>query len=537
MPNKGKSILITGASGFIGRYLVEIYKEKYKIFAIARRSIEESNIAYHHNIHWLQCDITNKERLKEVAEYILNHGGISYVIHLAAYYDFDYKDRPEYDLTNIKGTEYILEMAKRLKPKRFLYASSLAACNFPKKGKIINEKTEPDADFAYARSKKEGEKLCRQYSKYFPCSVLRFAAVFSDWCEYAPLYQFLSTWLSGNWKSNILGGKGKSAITYIYLYDLYNLIDKVFTHSGNLKNYDVYNVSPDGCVSHKELYNIASRDYFGSTSKPFFMPKPIAYFGLLSLIILSKIRLMPKPFERLWMMKYVDLQLEVDSSYTRKTLGWKPTPRYHIKRRLLFLLVNMKSHTNNWHILNEAAMKHAASRVNLIIYDYLVENKEVLLTKINNQILSKFKTNLYPNFQKMSLIDFKAYTNSIYNLILASVRTGDRSLILKHIDEMALNRYSSGFKASEICGVLSDFQNILLLELLFKKDFQKMKQEIHDYISLSIQLAQDEIEDIYESIGRTISYKNLLSTQELDAFVQRKEMMKVLSDFYRNNPY
>ena len=137
----------------------------------------------------------------------------------------------------------------------------------------------------------------------------------------------------------------------------------------------------------------------------------------------------------------------------------------------------------------------------------------------------------------MSLIDFKAYTSSIYNLILASVRTGDRSLMLKYIDEMALSRYSSGFKASEICDVLSVFQNILLLELLFKKEFQNLKQEIHDYISLSIQLAQDQIEDIYESIGKSISYKNLLSPQEFDEFVQRKEMMKVLSDFYRNNPY
>jgi len=89
----------------------------------------------------------------------------------------------------------------------------------------------------------------------------------------------------------------------------------------------------------------------------------------------------------------------------------------------------------------------------------------------------------------------------------------------------------------EIVDLLSVFQNIMLLELLFKKDFQKMKQEIHDYITMSIQLAQDEIEDIYESIGRTISYKNMLSPEEFDTFIQRQEMMKVLSDFYRNNPY
>ncbi len=230
---KEKSILITGASGFIGRYLVDQYKENFKIYAVARRSIEESSISYHPNIHWLQCDITNTERLKEVGDYIHNNGGISFIIHLAAYYDFDYNDRPEYKLTNVEGTKNVLDLAKRLKPKRFIFASSLAACNFPKTGEVVSEKTNPDADFAYARSKKEGEKLCLQYSKYFPCSVLRFAAVFSDWCEYAPLYQFLLTWLSNSWKSRILGGKGNSSITYIYIHDLFNLVDKILLHSVN----------------------------------------------------------------------------------------------------------------------------------------------------------------------------------------------------------------------------------------------------------------------------------------------------------------
>ena len=35
----------------------------------------------------------------------------------------------------------------------------------------------------------------------------------ANWCEYAPLYVFLSTWLSKKWNARILGGRGASAIT------------------------------------------------------------------------------------------------------------------------------------------------------------------------------------------------------------------------------------------------------------------------------------------------------------------------------------
>lgn len=537
MKKNHRSILITGASGFIGKYFVEKFRDQYTLFALARRSIVQSGISYHPNIHWLQCDITNKDRLVEVGDHIKKNGGVSFIIHLAAYYDFDYKDKPEYLHTNVEGTRNMLLLAKELKPRHFIFASSLAACNFPARGTTINEETSPDADFAYARSKKQGELMCKEFSQFFPCTAIRLAAVFSDWCEYAPLYQFLKTWLGNNWKSRILGGKGESAITYIFILDLFNMVQQVFFNSGNLHNFNTFIASPEGSVSHNELYSIATRDYFGQTIKPLHFPKAVAFFGLFNLTLLSKLKLGPKPFEQLWMMKYIDQKLNINNTYTRNTLSWEPNPRYHIKRRMLFMLVNMKSHVTQWDMINEAGMKHASNRPNLQIYEYLAYHKDEILNKINSHILSKHRAGLYPGFQKMKSLDFQSYTSSIYNMIIASVRTGDRSLLLRNIDDMAIGRFTSGFSATEVCEVLSVFKNIILTDLLFRKEFQNLKQEIYDYISMSIQLAQDQIEDVYESMGEMTHHKSLVDSDEMVAHAQRKEMMKVLNEFYQNNPY
>ncbi|MCD4683804.1 MAG: NAD-dependent epimerase/dehydratase family protein, partial [Bacteroidales bacterium] len=54
------TILLTGASGFIGKYLLDNLKEKYQIIAMARRSGTEAGVPFHPNVRWVQWDIGNK---------------------------------------------------------------------------------------------------------------------------------------------------------------------------------------------------------------------------------------------------------------------------------------------------------------------------------------------------------------------------------------------------------------------------------------------------------------------------------------------
>ncbi|MEJ2655863.1 MAG: NAD-dependent epimerase/dehydratase family protein, partial [Desulfobacterales bacterium] len=140
-------IVVTGASGFIGRHFVIAVSGKYRLFCIARRSQKEVGIPYHDNIHWLQVDITNRQNLMNVFSYIKDHGGADYVLHLAGYYDFTYKENPAYEKINVTGTRNVLDMSKLLEIKRFIFSGSLAACQFPPKGKALTEESSPDANF------------------------------------------------------------------------------------------------------------------------------------------------------------------------------------------------------------------------------------------------------------------------------------------------------------------------------------------------------------------------------------------------------
>jgi len=80
---KTPTIIMTGASGFIGRNLIDATVNNFKLVCIARRSQKEAGIAEHANIHWIQADIGNINNVEEFAQEILLLGGADHIIHLA----------------------------------------------------------------------------------------------------------------------------------------------------------------------------------------------------------------------------------------------------------------------------------------------------------------------------------------------------------------------------------------------------------------------------------------------------------------------
>ncbi|RLA19556.1 MAG: hypothetical protein DRQ56_05155 [Gammaproteobacteria bacterium] len=144
-----ESVLLTGASGFIGRHLIEALQDQFTIFAMARRTQKEAGIPCHPNLHWNLVDITNDEELtRTILETIGSAHKIDYVVHLAAYYGFgDQVYNDLYEQTNVVATRRILELCKECDIKRFIFASSLVASDFPEPGDLVYEKSALNAVF------------------------------------------------------------------------------------------------------------------------------------------------------------------------------------------------------------------------------------------------------------------------------------------------------------------------------------------------------------------------------------------------------
>ncbi len=526
-------ILVTGASGFIGRHFVIAVSGKYRLFCIARRSQKEVGIPYHDNIHWLQVDVTNRENLMNVFSYIKDHGGADYVLHLAGYYDFTYKENPAYEKINVAGTRNVLDMSKSLGIKRFIFSSSLAACNFPPKGKALTEKSPPDADFPYGRCKRKEETIITEYSKVFPCSIVRLAAVYSDWCEYPMLYMLLRYWLSENkLMSRILIGSGESALPYIHIRDLIKAFLQIMKISDTLPPLTTFIASPQGSVSQNELFNTATRYYYWHEIKPFRVPKLLAFIGLITISLLGRLS-GKETLEQPWMTKYVDKKLTVDASATYNALGWKPTPRYHILRRLLFLTEKMTGHPNNWTFRNEVIIRKVAFRKSILIYDILAQLRESLVEKIAAEVMHPKNEHRFPNYRKMYGELLKWYITLNYQLVAAAVRSRDRSIIPVYAQVIAYKRYMEGFEANEVKNLMLLIGRTMKEYLLSRPELKNSKRQVEDYVILTSQLTADEFEDAYEIFEeQSPEQQPPANVAQLTSIENLKRILRRLEDVY-----
>jgi len=520
-------IVVTGASGFIGRHFVVAVFEKFRLFCIARRSQKEVGIPYHDNIDWLQVDITNRKNLADVYEYIKDQGGADFVLHLAGYYDFNLKENRAYEDINVTGTRSILDLSKSLGIKRFIFSSSVAACKYPPRGRALTEESPADAHFPYARSKNSAERMIRNYSQDFPCSIVRLAAVFSDWCEYPMLYMLLKHWFSANkFMSRIVTGHGESALPYIHIKDLIRLFLRIIEISDILPRLAVYNASPQGCVSHNELFRTATRYYHGSPVKPILIPKLLARAGLSIKSFLARLN-GQETLEQPWMADFIDKKLAVDASATYNALGWKPMPRYHILRRLLFLTEKMTGRPNDWTFRNEALLQRVVYRKSITIYDILTELRESLVEDIVEEVKKPENKHRFPNYREIYRELLKWYITLKYQLVATTVRSRDRSMIPGYAQEIAHRRYLYGFGAQEVKDLMHLIAKTMRDALLLRPELKDSKQKVDDYIILTSQLAADEFEDIYEYLQNQSKYR-LTPAKETEQLTSSENLKKIV---------
>ena len=149
-----KKILVTGSSGFIGRYLVKELK---------RRNMDVATLA---DSAGAGIDVRDwRKIIKEIK-------GVDIIYHLAAvvHAPFSIKRPRETYEVNVLGTLNMLELCRRLKAKNMVFLSSYV---YGKPEYMpIDEKHPIQPNNIYMRSKVLGEDLCRAYN-YVACNDLK----------------------------------------------------------------------------------------------------------------------------------------------------------------------------------------------------------------------------------------------------------------------------------------------------------------------------------------------------------------------------
>ncbi len=498
-PMSLRRIIITGASGFVGRRLLAAFKEDFQIYGLARRSQARSEAPVHPNIRWFQADIADRRAIEAVFRQIAAEGGAEIVIHLAAYYDFTGEQHPEYYRTNVEGLRNILDLSGLVGARHFIFSSSVAASAFPAAAAALTETSLADGKHIYAKTKRIGEDMLAEYRDVFRSVIVRFAALFSDWCEYPPLYMFLDTWLSSRWNHRVLGGMGQSAIPYLHVHEVPRFFSCLIDRLPDLAPGQVVIASPNGAVSHLALFKVATREYLGHRVKPLFMPKLLCGPGIRVQNLLGRV-LGERPFERTWMAEYIDQQMTVNAAWSRATLGWEPRPRLEILRRMPFLIENRKMDPLEWNRRNHAAMKQVELRSNLRIHELLEKHEKEIGDEFTRRLIGPDGRQRFPAYQNIDADQFDWSKKLLLRNLKNAVRTRERAVFAAYCGDLAERRFQEGYPGQQVCDTLRMLNQICFKALLRDPEAAGLKRDMIDHITLTLRAGCDRAQEVFEEL-------------------------------------
>jgi dihydroflavonol-4-reductase len=307
----GDKILVTGATGFLGRNLVaHLVDQGYAVRALVREASDTRHLEAL-GVELARGDVRDASSLNAAVE------GCRYVVHGAGLFRL-WGEVREFERTNAEGAAYVLEAALRHGVDKLVHISTVVVVGKPPKGAVIDESTPCSPADAYQRSKLDGENLVRMFHQTtrLPAVILRPGAFYGPWGRYAFNRLFFEDPLKGlliqvHW--------GRRLTFPVFVPDVARAIVAALTDG---RPGEVYNIAGEP-LTHAQVNKIVSRL---AGLPPFRLNVPErSMLALAGWMTRRAERNGREPYYPLALANYVFNDWNVSSAKARAELGFTPT--------------------------------------------------------------------------------------------------------------------------------------------------------------------------------------------------------------------
>ena len=252
-------LLVTGGAGYVGSNFIHYVLDKYSDWEI----INLDKLTYAGNLeslkdiegerrhHFVKGDIGNSDLVNGLLSQ-----GVDLIVNFAAetHVDRSIIDPAPFVETNVKGTQVLLEEAKRHNIKKFIHISTpeVYGGSSPLRG---DEKFVEQSPFLpnnpYSASKAAADLMCRAYNQTYglPVMLTRFANAYGPYQYPEKLVPLVITNALGD-KPIPIYGDGQHRRNWIYIEDICRAIDLIIQKG---RSGEAYNIGSGYEMSNLEL--------------------------------------------------------------------------------------------------------------------------------------------------------------------------------------------------------------------------------------------------------------------------------------------
>ena len=265
-------ILVTGCAGFIGYHLskrlIETDNIVYGIdnlnnyYSKSLKKKRLKNLLKHKKFFFNKVDLLEKNKLETIFK-----KKFDLVINLAAQagVQFSFKKPEKYIDTNVLGFFNILELSKKYKINKLMFASSSSVYGSIK-NKKFNETLKVDSQISlYATTKKMNETLAKYYSENYKINIygLRFFTVYGPYGRPDMSYFKFSDLIHKNKKIELYNN-GKHSRDFTYIDDAIKIVIKLIKKiKKREKNnfFEIFNIACGKKINLKTLISELKKNY------------------------------------------------------------------------------------------------------------------------------------------------------------------------------------------------------------------------------------------------------------------------------------
>lgn len=194
-----RSVLVTGATGFVGRRLVSLLRSRGRtVHALARAGSDTSGEALR-EVRWHRGDLCDGASLEAACAAVAAEGPWD-LVHCAALVSYRARDRRAQREINVEGTRRVLLAARRHRVGRLVHVGSIVAVGHATPGRLAHEDmawNAGDLGVAYVDTKRAAEELVLEASEELDAVIVDPGAIFGPGPEHSNSVHFLRELAAG----------------------------------------------------------------------------------------------------------------------------------------------------------------------------------------------------------------------------------------------------------------------------------------------------------------------------------------------------